>query len=460
MVDLSSTAVAYFVEGAVSGVLFLLLFHYFKVYRRTFLFLWSLSWAASLASLVLLGLLTLTWHMEGGLRHILSFLATFSQTAQLLLLLLGSQALTLQKKINRRQIFVVLGIAFVIGVVVTVPFSFNKDMYAQRYALRLGFRYTSMFIAFLISGYWVAFRYRVSGTAGKKLIAASFFLFALYQLYYISIIVGNSTGWNIPIPGFFGIIEVCTISLMGLSMVIYLLEDEHSRVKKANEEIGNFLYRTSHDLRSPVATILSITALAKAELNDALSIKYMEMVEDRSFKLDAVISDILEFGRSRTLEIKYEKVDFNKIVAAILEEISLTEGGKAINWRYSGDTDNVFITDHAYLKTVLSNILGNSIKYRDKRKELSFVDISFQKTADQVIITVSDNGQGIREEYMPKIFEMFFRANAETYGTGLGLYIVADLVDKLNGKVSASSVYGQYATFVIVLPNLERRLMS
>lgn len=329
----------------------------------------------------------------------------------------------------------------------------------QRYMLRVGFRYSSMFIAFVVAGYWVGFRYGVSRTIGKKLIAASFFLFAAYQLYYVSIIIGNSTGFKIPLPGFFGMIEIVTISLMGLSMVIYLLEDEHIRLTKANEEIGNFLYRTSHDLRSPIATILSITALAKRVLKEPDGLTYMSMVEDRSKKLDSVIADILDLAQNKNKEIKLEQVDFNALVQDIFNELEKKEprdNAERISLHYKVLQQNTLVTDYAYLKTVVFNIFKNSIKYRDKTKEQSFVGVEFKKTADLVVITISDNGEGILPVCLPRIFEMFFRGNTRAEGTGLGLYIVSNLIDKLNGKVTATSEYGKGTTITVTLPNLER----
>jgi len=457
--DLLSTTVAYFAEGAVSAALFFLLYYYFTVYSKPFLFLWSLSWAASLANLLLLGSLTFVWRDEGPARHVLSFLATFAQTCQLIFLLLGSSALSFHAKISRNRLLLWLALACVVAIIVTIPFSFREEHYMQRYMLRVGFRYTSMFIAFVVAGYWVGFRYGVSRTIGKKLIAASFFLFAAYQLYYVSIIIGNSTGFKIPLPGFFGMIEIVTISLMGLSMVIYLLEDEHIRLTNANEELGNFLYRTSHDLRSPIATILSITALAKRVLKEPDGLTYMSMVEDRSKKLDSVIADILDLAQNKNKEIKLEQVDFNALVQDIFNELEIKEprdNAERISLHYKVLGQNTLVTDYAYLRTVVFNIFKNSIKYRDKTKEHSFVGVEFKKTAEVVVITISDNGEGILPVCMPRIFEMFFRANTRAEGTGLGLYIVSNLIDKLNGKVTATSEYGKGTTITVTLPNLER----
>lgn len=460
MIDFSSTSVAYFAEAIVSAALFALLFYYYKIYNRVFLFLWALSWSASVVSLVILGVLTLTWTDGSNIRHVLSFLSTFSQVVQLIFLLLGSRALISQPVIKRLKILFWIGIAFAVAILITLPYSFDNQFYAERYALRLGFRYTSMFVCFLLAAYWVGFRYPVTKTFGKKLIAGSFLMFALYQLYYVSIVIGNSRGLKIPIPDFFGIIEVVTISLMGLSMVIYLLEDEHVQLKAANQQLGNFLYRTSHDLRSPIATILSITTLAKMELKEDLAKQYMQMIEDRSERLDRVIGDILTVGRSSNQKAELSKIDFNKLIDSILGDLQQQERAKSIEWRYKAVTNSVFLTDPGYMNTIISNVLQNSVKYQDRNKKLSYVTIRFQKSATGIRIIISDNGQGMRNEFLPRAFEMFFRGNAEVQGTGLGLYIVHDLVSKLEGEVSVQSVFGEFFTVQIQLPNLDEALIG
>ncbi|MTI19999.1 HAMP domain-containing histidine kinase, partial [Fulvivirga sp. RKSG066] len=105
------------------------------------------------------------------------------------------------------------------------------------------------------------------------------------------------------------------------------------------------------------------------------------------------------------------------------------------------------------LKTVITNVLSNAIKYSDKKKESSFIDIDIEVTEDTCEIQVKDNGIGIRQEYLDSIFDIFYRADENAKGSGLGLYIVKDTVDKLNGQVEVTSDYGKGTTFDISIPN-------
>jgi signal transduction histidine kinase len=93
------------------------------------------------------------------------------------------------------------------------------------------------------------------------------------------------------------------------------------------------------------------------------------------------------------------------------------------------------------------------VRYRDARKQDSFIKIEIETTTQKAILKFTDNGIGIQEEYLDKIFKMFFRANADSKGSGLGLYIVKGAVDKLDGNISVTSVLGKGTTFVIEIPN-------
>lgn len=102
---------------------------------------------------------------------------------------------------------------------------------------------------------------------------------------------------------------------------------------------------------------------------------------------------------------------------------------------------------------VFNNILSNAVRYRDPWKEDSFIHIQIESGYTQAKIKFTDNGIGIGEEYLDKVFKMFFRASADSKGSGLGLYIVRGAVEKLGGTISVTSQLGSGTTFEIILPN-------
>lgn len=112
-----------------------------------------------------------------------------------------------------------------------------------------------------------------------------------------------------------------------------------------------------------------------------------------------------------------------------------------------------FYSDHSRLLIIFNNIISNAVRYYDRWKE-SFLQIDIVVDKDKAEIHFSDNGVGIAEEFLDKIFKMFFRASYESKGSGLGLYIVKSTVEKLNGKISVKSKLGEGTHFTIEVPNI------
>ena len=109
----------------------------------------------------------------------------------------------------------------------------------------------------------------------------------------------------------------------------------------------------------------------------------------------------------------------------------------------------------------MNNFLSNTIKYQDSsNKKKSFVNIQVLITKTHAVIAIQDNGVGIKKEYQPKIFNMFFRASENSFGSGLGLYIARQAVERLGGKIKVDSKLGLGTTFTITLPNLEDKMFD
>lgn len=109
-------------------------------------------------------------------------------------------------------------------------------------------------------------------------------------------------------------------------------------------------------------------------------------------------------------------------------------------------------TDHHRMKVILTNMIGNSIRYADMSKDDPFVAVTFEKSELVQAIHVRDNGVGIAAAYLPRIFDMFFRANSSSKGSGLGLYIVGEAAKKMNYRIDVASQEGAGTTFSILIP--------
>jgi signal transduction histidine kinase len=281
----------------------------------------------------------------------------------------------------------------------------------------------------------------------------SFLSYGIAYLYYSILGLLLLAGVSVSFPFFFGTLELTLICIIGLSMVIWLLEDERQRISKVNKELDSFLYSTSHDLRAPIASILGLTNLARLEIKDPTSKEFMKMIDDRVKKLDSVIGDILTLSRSKKVEIKMESIDFSELLKETTNELKFNEGASNINLIYEPNTVNIFWTDKAQMKIVLSNLIGNAVKYHNLNQPNPFIGVTFKRNNKVVEIAIEDNGLGIAKESLPKIFDMFYRATSTADGTGLGLYIVKEALSKINGTIRVTSEEGKGTVFTIALAN-------
>ncbi|MDX1628848.1 MAG: HAMP domain-containing sensor histidine kinase, partial [Fulvivirga sp.] len=181
---------------------------------------------------------------------------------------------------------------------------------------------------------------------------------------------------------------------------------------------------------------------------------YLKMIRESLLKLDNFIEDINAFYRNEKLAVRNEKIELEALIKEEIENLRGTwNTSDDIKINYNITQVSVLFSDKIRLKTIITNLLSNTIKYRDCDKPFSYVDIDFQVTPDTCVIQVKDNGIGIKDEHLNCIFDIFYRADDNAKGSGLGLYIVKDTIDKLNGQVEVESEYGKGTAFTITIPN-------
>lgn len=232
--------------------------------------------------------------------------------------------------------------------------------------------------------------------------------------------------------------------------------EKNTELAKTNAELDKFVYSVSHDLRSPIASVLGLVHLSKVE-NDLVTLKYYEELKEKSLqKLDGFISDILDYSRNARMEVKKEAIDWELFINQQLQQQQHSAEAKLVQITFEIDTKQVFYVDMYRLSIIFGNLLSNAIRYRDNYKEKQTIHIRIAADKETAKITFADNGIGIGQEHIDKIFKMFYRASSDSKGSGLGLYIVQETVQKLNGKISIDSKLGEGTMFVIELPNQGR----
>ena len=230
------------------------------------------------------------------------------------------------------------------------------------------------------------------------------------------------------------------------------LNEKNIELQKTNNELDKFVYSVSHDLRSPLLSIKGLLTLVfdMPELHVKVR-EYLNMAQKSINRLDDTIKEILEYSRNSRLGVVQESFNIHEMVNQIFDDHRfIVEEDFRFLARFEGP--ETAWSDKTRIQILLRNIIGNAVKYRRKGDQPSFVQVDVRQTSEQITITVSDNGEGIPEKSVGNVFDMFFRGSTTGTGTGLGLYICKQIMDKLDGTIAVSSKHHEGSTFVITLP--------
>ena len=231
-----------------------------------------------------------------------------------------------------------------------------------------------------------------------------------------------------------------------------------TKLKELDKMKDMFISMASHELRSPLGAIkgyLDFLKEKKEVLADGEAKQYVDNITISVDRLNGLVSDMLEVSRleGNRMPMKIESVDVNKVIGESIEEIKSQAIQKGLALSFEPVENNSFVlADGNRLKQVLINLIGNSIKYTPQGS----VTVSVGLKDKELGITIADTGIGISSEDQANLFGKFYRIqNDKTKnitGTGLGLWITAEIVRRMNGRISVESIEGVGSHFTVYLP--------
>jgi len=231
------------------------------------------------------------------------------------------------------------------------------------------------------------------------------------------------------------------------------IKKQNRMLEKTNLELDNFVYSASHDIRSPLTSILGLINIASKSDNKRELEECHNLMKSRIHKLDEFIEDILNFSKNLRVDKKLREINLYYFIEEILNDHDFGEDFNKLDVRLSLSSDFEVISDPMRLSVIIKNILSNACKFANLRNESPWLRISALRVDNNFQLIIEDNGQGIRHELQGKIFDMFYRASEKSKGSGLGLYIVREMIEKLNGNIKVNSIYGKGSQFIIELPD-------
>lgn len=234
-----------------------------------------------------------------------------------------------------------------------------------------------------------------------------------------------------------------------------LLVAKNRELQSAYDELGKFAYSVTHDMRGPLLSVIGALEIAKTIDNLDELREVLGMMDSAVKKLDEFIKNMHEYYNLKRNLIISEPIDFNKVVKDIAAFFQIGGRIDRVRFSYKVLQNEVFLSDEIAIKIVLNNLLSNAFKYQRKNADDKYVDVHIEVCDNNAIIFVKDNGIGIDENHIDKIFEMFYRATSEETGSGFGLYNAKDALNKLNGNIEVSSKINEGTTFKVTIPGKE-----
>lgn len=239
------------------------------------------------------------------------------------------------------------------------------------------------------------------------------------------------------------------------------LQKANESLHKVNDELDNFIYKTSHDIRGPLASLKGMCNVALMDVKDPLALSYLHKLDVTAEKLNTILTRLLIVNQINNSSIATDRIDFESIV----EDVLTLEKKKGLPKRLSIQKNIcpkiTFHSDKEFVRIIMENLIDNAIKfYNDSERVEPFVNISVHATDQFVSINVVDNGIGISEVHPNKIFQMFSRASERSETGGIGLYITKTAAEKLGGSVHLKTTPEGYTEFYVKLPLAPSRVYA
>lgn len=243
------------------------------------------------------------------------------------------------------------------------------------------------------------------------------------------------------------------IGIFGMYVDITERQRVEEELKIRNAELDNFVYKVSHDLRAPLSSVLGLAHLAAMPGNRDDLANYVKLMGDKALQLDHFISDVLSHSKNLKMDITVDRVHPQEIIERTFRDLNYLTGADDVRTNVT-ITGQDFYSDQWRIGEIFRNLISNAIKYRKLDYKEAQISIRIDIQIEHCDIVVEDNGIGVEPALVPRIFEMFFRATNRSDGSGLGLYIVKNAIEKLKGTISVESEFGVGTRFRVSLPNL------
>lgn len=229
----------------------------------------------------------------------------------------------------------------------------------------------------------------------------------------------------------------------------------NQELKQANDGLRQFAYVASHDLQEPLRKIRQFSEILVNTYTQELDGEgkyFLTVVSDAATRMSSLIRDLLKYSETSYNDFEHKEIDLSELISSVM--LSIDELAKSADCKVSYNKLPRVTGEPTMIEQLFSNLISNGIKYKHPERP-SHLKISSKQTKNQTIITVSDNGIGIEEDQLNRIFEPFTRLKnaGEVVGTGIGLAICKSVCDRHGWNIEARSTVNEGTKFLIKIPN-------
>lgn len=221
-----------------------------------------------------------------------------------------------------------------------------------------------------------------------------------------------------------------------------------------NKELDDFIYKSAHDLRGPIARFKGLSQLIRMEYKEGNDIdNHLHRLEVGANQMDNMLTRLSNVYEISARPISPQSISMEDLIASVIDRLKREEKFESINFDIQNKVNGKLDIDVTFLHLILKNLMANAIRFRDDLKDDRFAKVLINKADDTLLIDVSDNGIGIKEYQREKIFDLFYVGSELPKGPGLGLYICKIITKKLKGRIALMSApNAPETTFRVQIP--------
>lgn len=223
-------------------------------------------------------------------------------------------------------------------------------------------------------------------------------------------------------------------------------------IEKKNNELDAFFYKVSHDLKSPISSIIGLDAIVRSRINDEEALGYFDIYKKQVERINNMLDELMRMARMDYFVEQMETIDFDKIINDCMSSLAYLPNFDSVSCTSVIAEGLNYKAGWSLMNSIIQNLIENGIKYADLRKDDPMIEFKIATHYDILEIIYTDNGIGMTAEAKSNAFDMFFKVNEKSEGSGLGLYILSRAIEKLKGSIEVESEVGIGSTFRITLP--------